>query len=558
MSSTLACTAEHCVSALSVGDLVDLYFPNFDVISGQLLRKDEILDVALLSIDLSGVSIAPIEMIARPTTGTLDGRPWNLHGFPVRLHEEDLENSGISLAGTVRNSRASVDNGPAIQLQCDEGGRITNDGVSPFEGVSGCPVMTSLEAESDDTFAIGVTSHHPRAQDNILFCTPVDSVITDYSTDFENIEIRSWDSFKCFPTLGVAGSGYKTNLDETLLQEIWEKGMTGFWCDIQADECRYLSSALERIIVHAPFILTRPTTDLCFKGASGWKSRCYTNSKQWVPVAGKPSIKTIEKYSFVELPKTLQLVGGKQFASSEALASYFERLCDQWAFTKIREKLIEVFDDPLGHLSYEISLEIVPVMEEIWGRWREILENDPSVLHHFLGLMLSSNGAQSMQNNAAGVGPETLETCIVPSVAFTLAICSALPEVVQKPKGNGPGNLGDENLSGHSCAVQTIGGKALQTVERVHQWRTPFVFLPHLHETWEIFETGQARFDKGSQSATTISEDPKSSIVVPRDGEILRAIGTSLEALWEVLEKRRESLLVDQERYVEEAKNVDA
>lgn len=553
LTPNLVCTANHCVGDCELNESVGLQFPS-ERIMGTVIEKNSEFDIALLQVDGAAHSIGPLPLIARPIAFPIS-KQFELHGYPVRNSE--FHENGLTLGGVVRNGRADTRASPLMQLYCDEGARL-GDQESPFGGISGCPVMIRPKDDAEPV-VIGVTSHHHLAQDDILFCTPVDSVIAKYADKTDGAELKSWDALQRILLVARDGERYRTNLDESLLKTLWQDGLTGLWCDLRTDECPSLTSAIERIVVNSPFATARPMTDLHFAGAAAWKSRCERCTSDWVPVEDSTIKKTLGQYTFVELANDDLPLGGVYFDDLEQLAGHVRVLCNEWAFKRLRDRVSESFDNPVGELKYKIAPDIVEAMRRLWGEWINVFSNDPDTLHHFIGLMLSCDGGYLMIDSAAGTGPETIDRCVLHATVFALALCVALPQQLQTPRGKSPGNLGQDEMSGHSSGIQTMSGLTLRMADhRSHKWKTPFVMLPHLQVAWEVYRVGESRLDKAvNESGKSLSHEPASSFVLPSDIELLSAIADGLDRLRTLLSDRYTEFLLAQERYVTEAKNVN-
>lgn len=556
MVEKVVCTASHCVKDCEIGAEVKLEFPTNSTV-GILLVSDVELDIALIVIEsLDGIE--PLQMVARPLTATGSSN-WELHGYPVGLHDTGLQNSGLTLGGAIRDTRGTIGNAPAMQLYCEEGSKLPRGESSVFAGVSGCPILVKLKDSDEALFVVGVMSQHGASQDNILFCTPIDAIVADYADHFAAVSVKSWDAVRRIPTIVNDGVKFRTNIDSQLLNTIWSDGFTGFWCNVRTYESRWLSSAVQRIVVHSPFVQTRATTTLSVAGERSWKSGCIKCAEDWLPLTGRTPESSIEKFVFEEINSATAPQGGLSFDSADDLGLHLQQVCNDWTLLHLRDRLAEVFDDHAGLLNYEIAPDILDPMRDLWQRWAALLEADPILNHHFLGLMLSCDGAKKLSDSADGVGPDTLSTCIIPSVAFTLAVCAGLPNSIQSPKGEAPGNLGDDAMSGHSCGVQTISRRTLKMAAKSHRWRTSFVMLPHLDLAWETFNGTESTLSKGvNQVAKSLDEEPAASIVLPSDVELLTAISKGRLELREVLRERCEVLVAHQEKYVDGAKHVDA
>ena len=59
-----------------------------------------------------------------------------------------------------------------------------------------------------------------------------------------------------------------------------------------------------------------------------------------------------------------------------------------WSLQRIRSRVSEAIDNPIGELSYEIADDLLAPMRALWREWVTKFESDPETLHHFFGLML--------------------------------------------------------------------------------------------------------------------------------------------------------------------------
>lgn len=552
----LVCTANHCVVDCDLNANVELQFQSA-TITGSLIVKDPELDIALIQVGAASHSVAPLELIARPIQLTASTQ-WQLHGYPVQYAE--YHDGGLSLDGHVDNARSGSAIRPLMQLSCNQG-LTTGDGQpaqSPFGGVSGCPVVVRPRDNEDYTFVIGVVVHHHTSQDNILYCTPIDEVVLRHSIRFSDANLKSWDATRKILIVGRDANGFRTNLDKNLIKNLWQDGLTGLWCNLLPDELPVLTSAIERIVVQSPFARAAPNTDLHFRGADAWKSRCERCAKDWVPVEESTIKTTLGKYSFVELTDDWLPHGGEHFDDLAQLANHVRGLCNQWALERLRARMSETFDNPVGELKYNIAPDVLVAMQELWTDWITVLSDDPATLHHFMGLMLSCDGGVSMADSAAGTGPETIDRCILRATVFAMALCVALPEQIQKPRGKSPGNLGQDDMSGHSSGIQTMSGLTLTMADRSHKWKTLFVMLPHLSAPWEAYRVGESRFDKEvNETGESLNQEPASSLVLPGDIELMQAISNGLEELRALLRERYSNFQSAQDEYVMGAKNVN-
>ncbi|TWU44932.1 hypothetical protein Q31b_01030 [Novipirellula aureliae] len=552
ISRKIVCTADHCVVDSELNTNVELIFPSCRI-TGTVVEKDADLDIALIEVDPESHTIEPLPIIARPMQ-LKPSTQWQLHGHPVQNAEVD--EGGLTLEGHISNAQSGTETSPRMQLSCDQGARLGEQN-SPFGGVSGGPVIVCPRDNTGEVYVIGSISYHHVSQDSILYCTPIDEVVERHPQRLQETQLKSWDASRRILSVVSDDRGCRTNMDEHLILSVWQDGLTGLWCNILPDESPILTSAIERIVVQSPFATARANTELHFMGAAAWRSRCECCTKEWVPVDGVSIKKTLSKYAFVELGDEPIPLGGLRFNNIDELADHLKSQCNKWAFRRLRERVSEAFDNPVGELHYEIASDLVVPMRKLWNNWLNILKNDSSTLHHFFGLMLCSDGGVLMAESAAGTGPETIDACVLHATVYSLAVCVALPEKLSSLRVQSPGNLGQDDMSGHSCGIQIMSGKTIRMADRSHKWKTPFVMLPHLHTLWEVFRVTEARLDQEvNPSGRSFHQEPTRTLVLPGDCELMVAIEQGINTLRAVLEQRYSEFLTVQEQYVAGANNV--
>lgn len=561
MTRSLLCTANHCVASLPDGADVKLDF-NGTSVAGVVHCRNAALDVALIRVDPDSHAGSPLTLIDRPTTAPHRHRqPWSAIGFPKSVLGYDAKQVSQSIGGTIAEFRGKKLKSPRMELTCVQGGDLALNEGSPLKGVSGGPVAVHFDDDDQIAYVVAVISESTVRSDRTIYATPIDAILHAFPELIEPAKIRSWDAARQIPFIVADADGaFRTNIDRTLLDSIWSqgKGMRGFRTNIQAGDCSWLASAIERIIVHSPFEGSRPSTDLHVTGEAAWQARCRKCARDWLPIEGQHEQTPISKYCFIEKGSENLPLGGRRFVDRENLARFLQELCNQWVLDQLCDKMVEVFSDE-SIVGFRFAADIASQMEALWSNWVADFKGNADLLHHFLGLVLTGNGNQSMQRTAAGVGPETLETCLLRATAFTLAVCTALPPAIHSLKSDVPGNIGDSGMSGHSCGMQARGGKKLNVEmhDRSHRWQTAFVMLPHFSDLWETEAARQARFDQQvNVKGASLTAEPSESVVISGTTDLLVAIETGHADLCRVLAQLCDSSASTERSFVEEGSNV--
>ncbi len=560
MTRSLLCTANHCVASLADGAEVKLNF-NGTLVAGVVYRRNVALDIALIRVEPDSHEGSPLTLIDRPTTAPHRHRQsWSAIGFPDSVLGYDAKQVSQSIAGTIAEFRGEKLKSPRMELTCEQGGKLNPEEGSSLKGVSGGPVAVRVNDDDQFECVVAFISENTVGSDRTIYATPIDAVLHAFPEIIEQAAIRSWDAARQIPFIVADNDGtFRTNIDRTLLDSIWSqgKGMRGFRTNIQAGDCTWLASAIERIIVHSPFEGSRPSTDLHVTGEAAWQSRCRKCARDWLPIEGQHEQTPISKYRFIEKGSENLPLGGRRFFDRDSLARFLQELCNQWVLDQLCDKMVEVFSDE-SIVGFRFASDIASQMEILWSKWVADFK-DADLLHHFLGLVLTGNGNQSMQRTAAGVGPETLETCLLRATAFTLAVCTALPPAIHALKPDVPGNIGDSDMSGHSCGMQARGGKKLnvEMYDRSHRWQTAFVMLPHFSDLWETEAARQARFDRQvNVKGASLTAEPSESVVISGASDLLVAIETGHKELCSAIAALCDSSAKTERSFVEEGSNV--
>jgi hypothetical protein len=167
----------------------------------------------------------------------------------------------------------------------------------------------------------------------------------------------------------------------------------------------------------------------------------------------------------------------------DLLARRIHRSLDAWLLGQLNAHLQPFFAsnaDPGRHIGLTIANDLRVAMEGTWAGWQASFADDPSLLNHFLRLMICAVDYQDNRDVAQVlVGPNKRKE-IARGTTVALAIAAAWQTT--SPKGVGPGNLvrerdGDSPWAGHGCAADLINGRDMSLCAASYMWQTEFVIL---------------------------------------------------------------------------------
>lgn len=550
-----ACTANHCFKDTGISGNIVL---NFDgtVVSATVEDHDGDLDVAILRLKTEIPTVQPLECIGRPTNDS-PNQPWLGYGFPPDVIEYDKPDGGIVIGGEIRNLTSLDGTSTRIQLECREGGHVAEGSYSDLCGVSGGPVVIRTDEQHSPDFVLGILSRHRRGRDDTFFCVPVDVILNRFDFLSPDARIKSWDATRRVVNLVANSDGtFESNLDDQLLESVWQSGLNGFYCNIDCEICMRFSDAVERIIVHANTEDGQDPLELQFVNAGLWSSQCQSAGNDWVPLESNSSGRIGDSYSFVEIRSPHLPRGGHLHRTIQEVTESIQAACDRWVMRHLEPKVNAIFGDPRGQLRYIIAAETVAAMKDLWKAWKNSLDSHVQQ-RRFFSLMITHDGTHPVEERAVGAGPRTLDRCILSSIGFSLAICAALSERLHVVRSDTPGNLGDDRLSGHSSGIETINGMQLQDRDRFTKWHTEVVILPHLKGNYETFASMQETLEKEVYSTPmSITHDPDSTFVINQDPALMRALGGGLKQLRDLLEDRFREIDRLQQRSIDDATDV--
>lgn len=550
-----ACTAYHCFKDTGTGGDIVLDFGGA-IVSASLEDCDTEMDVAILRLGSDAQGIQPLQCIGRPTNDVPNQR-WLGYGFPPDVIEFDKPDSGIVIAGHIRTFTSLDGKSPRIQIRCEEGGKVEEGKHSDLCGVSGGPILVRTTEDHSPDFVVGLLSRHRRGSDDTFFCTPSDVILNRFRILSHGIQMKSWDATRRVVNLVANADGtFESNLDDQLLESIWQSGLNGFYCNIDCEVCKRFSDAVERLIVHAKTEDGQTPLPIHFVNADHWKSRCQSAGSEWVPLESNAAGGIGDSYSFIEIQSSYPPRGGNFHQTIEELTESIQAACDRWVMRYLEPKVNAIFEDPRGQLRYVIASETVAAMKDLWEDWKNSL-NSQVQQRRFFALMITHDGRHPVDERAVGPGPQTLDRCVLRSIGFSLAICAALSTRLSTVRSDAPGNLGDDGLSGHSSGIETIGGLRLQDRDRFTQWHTEVVILPHLKGNYETFASMQETLEKEVYSTPmSITHDPNSTFVINQDAPLMRALEGGLQQLRDLLDDRFQEIDRLQQRSIDDATDV--
>jgi len=550
-----ACTANHCFKVTGTSGNIVLNFKGTNV-SATVEDYDKDLDVAILRLNTEISTVHPLECIGRPTND-IPNQPWLGYGFPPDVIDFDEDDDGIVIGGKIRNFASMIGTSPRIQVRCEEGGDVAEGTFSNLCGISGGPIVVRTNEDFSPDFVVGLLSRHRRESDDTFFCVPVDVILNRFPVLSRDAQIKSWDASRRVITLVANGDGsFESNLDDQMLEAVWQSGLKGFYCKIDCEICKRFSDAVERLIVHAKTEDGQPPLELQFSNAALWNSQCQSAGSEWVPLESNTAGRIGDSYSFLEIRSPYLPKGGVLHQSINELTESIQAACDRWVMKHLPRKVDAIFDDPRGHLRYVIADETVAAMKDLWEVWKVSLKS-PVQQRRFFALMITHDGTHPVEARAVGAGPRTLDRCILHSIGFSLAICAALSDRLHAVRADAPGNLGDDRLSGHSSGIETIGGMQLQDRHRFTQWQTAVVILPHLKGSYETFASMPETLEKEVYSTPmSITHDPDSTFVINQDAALMRALEGGLQQLRNLLDDRFREIDRLQQRSIDDATNV--
>ncbi|MGJ8649495.1 MAG: ABC-three component system protein [Opitutaceae bacterium] len=553
---THAVTAAHCVSQ-GIDGIYQLSFQSstgfHEPVDAKVVSYRDTLDGALLEIlgDMPA-NLTALEVCYRGSSGAPS---WQADGFPQIT--EELVNSfrldgAISLLSTTRSS-----GDPVIQLSCNQADRPYNEltvedgsAASFLIGSSGSAIIVP----SQNNRVVGIISFAPKeVEGTTIFATPIDALWEHFQEHLPNVIPHTWqgDSHLFIRSKEDSPEEVETNLTTNDIDRIWTVGSAlKLDCDLFTRSSPFTESALLRIMLHS-----KGHTDISTAQLPLLQQKLNRAMIDCIPISQPVSV----------LLNTNTGINNRSghIHSDDSFAKEIHRHCDRWVLGKIDNELKGLFLTSTGQTvefdGYTIAADIIDSMKKTWENWySELNQGDGSLLHHFLTLMLTPHSDHNIDNDVGiGVGPLTIDRCILTSMIFSLALVPLMDEVLT-PKRPDFGNLGSETWNGHSCGIVTYQNAKLDTHLVNHKWLTKIILLSGFEQSAEVLMTEVSRLDTSTSSqSVSLDQTPPSSLIIPCDRKIRIAISQGVEALTLCLRERFKKHDLSQVEYIEMASNTN-
>jgi hypothetical protein len=529
----LAITAAHCVTA--VGTEVSLLFKNctngaYDVlVAAKVCVRNATMDGALLKLEASPGKPALAASKLAPSSHP----NWFAQGFPALTEGQVqlFEANGVVGATTtlVRN-----DNPTVIQLNLNHAAfapeekfdAMTGARVHALAGMSGSAVR--IRGGPSDGRVIGIIRCSvPVMPQDVIYATPIEALWTDFSPHLGDVTLHEWRRTAGSVRNNPAAGNVISNVDEELVAAAWKDNVVkDITVDLPWDSAGLLIPAILRLTLHQPGIAR-----LHVRNPVAWNERLRRYGDSWIALERfNPNERTNPAIECA-LPNTDI---GTIYPTVAAVAAAIHSACDRFVLDFLDERLVAMFEaqQPGDYSGFPIAADVLKHMAETWATWRAQLRSDSALLHHFLALMLTHQGSHDCTAEPSpGAGPLTMKECLLPATIFSLAIAPFLPNALI-PKYPQPGNIGQNQTTGHSCGILAVKRQRLDSELRGHQWPTQVVLLQQLQylpAEWQA-ATGTL-ISNGRSPRPTLSRPAPSALIVTCDEDTRLAIRTSVQAV---------------------------
>jgi len=548
-------TAAHCVGA--IGSAAELYFwdsalPGFRaMIPAMVMRVNARKDIALLRLSAAHPELPCLPVSKRSIAPTQVN--WTGEGFPAAGANEV---GSFGIHGTVALMRGALNrNGemvPAIQLTCLQGleryparQMVDAEGVPIhfLAGVSGSAIVIPDKAHRVIGLVRCATSAFGAAT---IYATPIEDVWEEFKADLPGVDLHEWQ--RNSGCVRLEAGTVTSNLDQELVVAAWsEDTVKDITIDVAWGETGPLVPAVLRLVLHHPSVLR-----LHVRNAAAWNQRLRNYAESWIALETFDPAARVAPAVEMAQPGP---VAGATHPSVAAAAMALQHLCDGYVLDRLDEKLVVLFEapHPEDFAGYPIAVDVLARMAVTWTDWRTRLRADAALLHHFLALMVTHHGTHDcVTDPSPGAGPLTIKECLLPATIFGLAIAPFLPTALD-PKHPQPGNLGREALNGHTCGIQAIKRRALDTELRAHSWTTQVVLLQMLKHRPAEWEAATETLMSSGRSRPTLNRIAPSTLVITRDADVRTAIATSMDAIRQLLQTRYDQQLQRKQDYAASA-----
>jgi hypothetical protein len=548
-------TAAHCVGA--EGETVQIEFKDslasfHASAEAKVVVRDELKDAALLKLETPFPG-QPFEICAR---GSTRGLPWNGTGFP----EHAVAVQFLAIDGTVAHFSNGITTSDgsttAIQLTCvqaDSGGwafspaNHGSDNYSVLRGISGAAVCLPSQGNR----VVGFIRCSPGILANTtIYATPIEEVWDLFKVHIPDLRLHAWRGEMAFVRKLPDRPVVETNIDDDLISSIWsEQFQRGFDLDLMPRDHPQLAGAIARLLLHSPALGRIQTQE-----RENWRRYLKRTLEKWFPCSAPNGNQLVTNLS--ERPPDGQLRGAQ--CSFQELSNTIHRKCDRLTLDKIDRRLSDIFNDPGNArftLRYHISDDLAASMSTNWNDWRQRLLGDTLLLHHFLALSLTPDAEfDYTTDNSPGVGLSTINDCLLPSIAFGLALGPLLPRSII-PKAL-PGNIGNPSLNGHSCGIVIHDGQHLDVGLQNHIWKTRLVFLCSLTQSPSDWHAAHTRMNSPIQDARpSLDRLPPSTNLILCDTDLRTAMRSGVSDVRRFLQQSFDDFDAMRSRYESAAAN---
>ena len=528
VASDRVLTDAHCVSVSALHVTVKFGDKTIDV---DEIRRDEPLDVVLLRTKADATGLPPPRLdpyeLCRIPKGDLAERekqtPWQSEGFVAAM---GYQTSGSAANGEVDKFDAHNDAVPIVELFCKHGGshNVLDESGNPstlFGGLSGGPVLIPVQRR----VAAIVRHESIEFAGRKLQATPMEAVHAKFQADLGDVTLHEWipaDS-RDGHFLRIFRDGAGCCLwDGTLLPNdvarIWEgrEPLARVVCDFPVHMERELCCALLRLMLHYEGHVT-----WMVRGKEDWRRTSKALVAHWFPLAYKDREWWTRRVEFSEAGSAVQ--AGEPW-SGPVLAETIHEACDRWVLDRLATDVSDVLENRNpSRVQYLPEKNLGRRMMAEWTGWMARLRSDPSLLRHFLALMLTHDAAFDTEERVVGAGPETTDHCLLTTTLLSLAVnvCVSLP-----PKFGIPGNLGSDAIQAHACGVQIIGDLRLDhALFQDMAWQTRLVVLPHLDcPAKELLQRRDRLSDSPHAPRLRFTAPPTPACIIAFDWELRDAI----------------------------------
>ena len=237
------------------------------------------------------------------------------------------------------------------------------------------------------------------------------------------------------------------------------------------------------------------------------------------------------------------------------LGEELHRQLDNWVLLKVDSYVSPFLKDGTEagtYIGLAIAEDLRKQMTVTWNDWKATFRAEPSLLGHFLSLMMNADGIEHPGARVL-VGPEKASD-IICGVVVSLAIASCWSSL--GPKAALPGNLrrtfdGTPEWSGHACGAKRINGKSTLLNAAKVMWKTDFVILA-VEGGLEVESEANCSYSENLSGDLSFSEPlGHEPVVMSISPEFSAAVETGIAALTELLTK------VDSKRFARWSNVID-